>query len=53
MEDSTLMVVSFTFQGMKRKENNTPVSKSRREDEPVGLKLITVFRDATKVLCLY
>ena len=29
----------------------TPVSKYRHEGEPIGLVLITVFRDATKDLC--
>ena len=32
---------------LQRKEKITPISKYRHEDEPVGLGLITVFRDAT------
>ena len=31
----------------KGKEKNTPVSRYRREGEPVGLVLIMVFHDAT------
>jgi hypothetical protein len=31
----------------KKKEKITPVSKYQHEDEPVGLVLIMVFRDAT------
>ena len=37
---------------LEKKTKKTHVYKYRHEDEPVGLKMITVFRDATKELCL-